>query len=76
MSRPKHPDKHIEALLSELESARWRIARARYYKAKCPCPEKHMKIIHITPSSPHYLKNLISYLERETCFKCLRTTSS
>lgn len=36
---------------------------------KCPCPKKHLKTVHLSPSSPNYLKNLTMQLKRATCWK-------
>jgi len=69
MSRPRHQNKEIESLIRELELAGWVINRdGGYFIAKCPCG-KHMKTIHLTPSSANYLKNLAHFLERNTCWK-------
>jgi hypothetical protein len=70
-SRPKHPTKEIEALLRSLERDEWRVEkRGKYFKAYCgrTC-RQHMKSIHITPSDPRYLQNLMGWLKRETCWK-------
>lgn len=68
--RPKHPDKHIEEVLAASERQGWRVERGRkYFKIYCPCAEKHMKVVHITPSDPNYLRNVIGQLKRATCWK-------
>jgi hypothetical protein len=47
----------------------WRIENPpKYYKALCPCPEKHRTTVHITPSSRDYLNNKRQHLESSTCF--------
>lgn len=68
--RPQHPNKELEALLRDLESQGWRVIKgSRYLTALCPCPEKHRKTIHLTPSNPRYLINLRGQLRRATCWK-------
>jgi hypothetical protein len=68
--RPKHPRKELEAVLAAAERKKWRVEKGRkYFKMKCPCYLKHLKTVHISPSDPNYLRNLIGYLERETCWK-------
>lgn len=70
MSRPRHPDKGLEAVLREAERQGWRVERGRrYYKMKCPCDDKHLKTVHISPSDPNYLRNLTGLLKRETCWE-------
>ncbi len=69
MTRPKHPDKDLEALLRSLESAGWRVEKGRkYFKGYCPCGD-HKKTIHVTPSDPGYRRHLIGWLRRETCWE-------
>jgi hypothetical protein len=69
-SRPKHPLKELEAVLRSAEAQGWRIERGKaYFKMKCGCNAKHMKMVHITPSDPNYTRNLTSYLRRETCWR-------
>lgn len=68
-SRPRHPDKHLEALLSALESDGWRVVKGRkYFKIYCPCPDEHLKTVHISPSNPNYQRNFESWLRR-MCWK-------
>jgi hypothetical protein len=69
VTRPKHPDKDLEALLRSLESAGWRIEKGRkYFKGYCPCGD-HKKTIHVTPSDPGYRRHLVGWLRRETCWE-------
>jgi hypothetical protein len=35
----------------------------------CLCPAKHMKTVHLTPSDPNYVRNLLGQLKRATCWK-------
>ncbi|MBG6098790.1 hypothetical protein [Nocardioides luteus] len=68
--RPRHPIKELEALLKSLEEQGWVVEKgSKYYRAKCPCEEKAMKSIHLTPSNPHYLLNTRKKLARDTCWK-------
>lgn len=70
MGRPKHPKKDLEAVLKAAESQKWIVIKAsKYFKMRCPCPDKHQKIVHISPSNPMYLKNLLGQLLRATCWK-------
>jgi hypothetical protein len=69
--RPKHTDKDFEALLCSLERQHWRVpppTRTGYYKVYCPCG-KHLKTIHLSPSDPRYLRNLMGWLKRTKCWK-------
>ncbi len=69
VSRPRHTDKDIEAVLQSLERQRWRVVKGqKYYKAYCPCPVQHLKTIHLTPRSG-YLRNLVGQLRRATCWR-------
>lgn len=62
-------DSDIRELLDDLEGQGWRVVRGKYWKCYCPCPKKHWKTVHITPSDPRYLKNLKGKLKRDTCWK-------
>jgi hypothetical protein len=67
--RPRHQDKDIENVLQSLERQDWRVTKAKgYYKAYCPCAKKHMKTIHLTPSTSGYRRNLMGQLKRATCW--------
>jgi len=69
-TRPKHPNKELEEVLRSAENQGWRIQRGKaYFKMKCWCDARHMKMVHITPSDPNYKRNLISYLGRSTCWR-------
>jgi hypothetical protein len=60
----------IEALLDDLERQDWRVVRrGKYYVCYCPCPMKHLKTVHVTPSDSRYLLNLKGQLKRATCWK-------
>lgn len=70
MGRPRHPKKELEAVLREAESQKWVVSKAKkYFKMRCPCDEKHSKTVHLSPSDPNYLRNLIGHLLRTTCWK-------
>lgn len=65
---PKHPRKELEALLREFDRASWRIeGRRKYYKVWCPCGA-HDRMVHMTPSSSNYAKNVRRWLSRQTCY--------
>jgi hypothetical protein len=70
MARPKHTDKDIENLLKQSEKREWRITGGgrRYFKMKCPCADKHLKMVHCSPSNPNYLRNLTNWLDKRTCW--------
>lgn len=68
--RPRHPRKELEAILRRAESLDWRVEkRGQYFKMKCPCPDRHLKTVRLTPDKSHYEKNLIHVLVRDTCWK-------
>lgn len=68
--RPRHPDKDLEAVLHEAERQGWRVEKGKkYYKMYCPCERKHLKTVHLSPSSPTYLVNLRGQLCRATCWQ-------
>jgi hypothetical protein len=70
LGRPRHPIKEFEAVLRAAESQGWTILKAKkYFKMLCPCEDKHLKTMHLTPSNPMYLKNLLGYLIRVTCWE-------
>jgi len=63
-------DKNIDPILRAAERQGWRVSREkRYYKMWCPCPAKHWKTVHLTPSDRNYVKNLLGQLKRSTCWK-------
>lgn len=70
MPRRKHPIKELEAVLQDAESKDWDVAAGRkYFKMKCPCPDEHLKIVHISPSGGYYLNHLLQKLRRDTCWE-------
>lgn len=70
MVRPKHPTKEYEAILRAAEAQGWTVVRgAKYFKLKCPCEDRDMKMMAITPSNPRYLLNFVKKLARDTCWK-------
>jgi hypothetical protein len=70
VSRPRHPDKDIEAVLREAEAHGWRVERNKgYYKAKCPCGRHANWSIKLTPSNPNYAKNLAAWFQRQSCWE-------
>jgi len=68
--RPKHSVKELEAVLQEAERKGWRIdgGGKDYFKMKCPCSDKHLRMVHLTPRG-NYTKNLIRWLKRRTCWE-------
>lgn len=63
-------DKDIEPVLEAARSQDWKVTRGkRYYKIWCPCPAKHWKTVHLSPSDPNYVRNLLGQLRRKTCWK-------
>jgi hypothetical protein len=57
-------------VLKIAESQGWRVERGKaYFKMKCGCEAKHMKMMHATPSDPNYKRNLVAYLKRATCWR-------
>jgi hypothetical protein len=69
MAKPSPKLTDIDAVLKEARNRRWRVERGKgYYKMWCPCPDKHMKTVHLTPSSPNYVRNLVGQLRRATCW--------
>lgn len=71
MSRPKHQDQGLERVLREAEAQGWEVTKRprRYFKMRCSCAEKHFKMVHLTPSSQNYERNLRAQLSRHTCWK-------
>ncbi|HEY5179600.1 MAG TPA: hypothetical protein VIJ07_07480 [Dermatophilaceae bacterium] len=68
--RPRHQDKELEQVLKIAEGQGWRVERGKaYFKMKCGCDAKHMKMMHATPSDPNYKRNLVAYLKRATCWR-------
>lgn len=71
VTRPKHRMPELEAVLRGAERQGWRVTGGgnSYFKMYCPCPEKHKKSVHCTPSDPNYKRNLLGELKRKTCWK-------
>lgn len=69
--RPRHPVKELEAVLNEAENNNWRVTKGKagYFKLWCPCPGKHRKTVHLTPSDPRYERNLRAWLNRLPCWR-------
>ena len=71
MTRPRHPDKHLEALLREAEDKGWRVERGgKYYKMYCSmrCGQPCKKTVKLTPSNPNYERQCRNQLARATCW--------
>lgn len=66
--RPRHQNKELEAILVDAERQGWRVVRANKFKMYCPCPEKHMATIALTPSGSNYAVNRRNALDRDTCW--------
>jgi hypothetical protein len=61
--------KELEAVLRTGEGFGWVVTRGgKYFKMKCPCGD-HLKMVHMTPSDPRYLRNLVKHLGRTGCWK-------
>lgn len=70
MARPKHPDRELEAILREAEGREWRVEKpSTYFRLRCPCPGRHQRWVHLTPSDPNYGKNLRHWLGRLDCWR-------
>lgn len=67
--RPRHQRPDLEAVLRSAERQGWTVTKGTYFKMRCPCPSKHMKTVHLSPSSSNYLKNLVGQLRRATCWR-------
>jgi hypothetical protein len=68
--RPRHQRKELEALLREAEAKGWRVDRAKgYFKMYCPCPEKHIVSVRLTPSGSRYEQNRRVKLRSQTCWE-------
>lgn len=66
----KKAKKNIEPVLEEFDRMGWRIEDPpTYYTVKCPCPARHMRQIHLTPSDPRYPTNALSWLRSCSCTK-------
>lgn len=70
MARPRHPKPALEKVLKDGETQGWRVTRdGKYFKMWCPCPEKHIKTVRLSPSGARYETNLRSKLLNSTCWK-------
>lgn len=70
MGKPKKKYTSTDEVLTEGERQGWRVERGRrYFKLLCPCPELHLKTVHLTPSDPNYVRNLVGQLRRATCWE-------
>jgi hypothetical protein len=57
-------------VLKDAEGRGWRVERGKsYFKMMCGCEDKHMKMVHATPSDPNYKRNLVAQLKRSTCWR-------
>ncbi len=66
MARQRHQNPDYEKLLREAERHGWRVERGKgYFKALCPCFEKHWISVPLTPSSPRTLRNIRKAFERK-----------
>jgi hypothetical protein len=64
----RHPKKELEAVLREFDKLGWRVEDPpKYYTVKCPCPKKHLRHVHLTPSNPNYANEVIAWLKRCDC---------
>jgi len=54
--------------MRELEAEGWTFTKNKYFKGRCPCGV-HTKMVHLTPSSPTYLRNLRRFIKRLDCSK-------
>jgi hypothetical protein len=63
--------KELKAIRKEAIQQDWRVFRTPtgYWKMYCPCPDKHKKTMHLSPSDPRYVQHLLGELRRATCWK-------
>ncbi len=68
--RPKHQRKDLEKVLQQAEARRWRVEKSGggYFKLLCPCADKHMCWVALTPSNPNYAKDKLAWLKRQNCW--------
>ncbi len=70
MTKPRRKFTEIAEVLVEARRQGWRVTRGkRYYVLLCPCEAKHWKTVHLTPSDPNYVRNLVGQLRRATCWE-------
>lgn len=55
----------------EVEEHGWTLVPPgkKYWKALCPCADKHYKTIKLTPSGSDYVKNLAGWFRRQSCWE-------
>ena len=64
----RHPKKELQALLGEFNDAGWKIIDPpKYYKVRCPCGD-HQRTVHLSPSNPNYVKDVLGWLYRQPCY--------
>jgi hypothetical protein len=69
VARPRHPVRELEAILKEAEERGWLVTRGNgYFKMACPCADKHLTWVHLTPSDSRYGRNKRSWLASRTCW--------
>lgn len=62
----RHPNKELEIVLVKFHEWGWSVTKAKtYYSVKCPCPKKHKKWIHLTPSNSNYAKDTLAWGARQ-----------
>jgi hypothetical protein len=69
--REKHTDKELEKLLKDAETRGCRvesIGRGRPFKIKCPCPDRHMEMVHRTPGRSYAMRKR-NILEKWPCWE-------
>jgi hypothetical protein len=69
VSRPRHQKPELEAILRDAESLGWRVIKAKKFKMYCPCDDKHIKTVNLTPLNPNYARELRNQLRRATCWR-------
>lgn len=67
-SRPRHPEKDLEATLREAERKGWKVTKGKkYYRMRCACGI-HQRTVHVSPSDPNYRRSLVGWLNRTGCW--------
>lgn len=57
-------------MLRRAEEHGWRVEKgSKYFKLYCPCADMHKKTVKLTPSGGDYHKNLLSWFNRQGCWK-------
>jgi hypothetical protein len=68
--RPRHTKPEYEALLCLAEERGWLVFRDEgYFKCRCPCAEKHINTVVLTPSSRRTLENTRARFRSFPCWK-------